>query len=203
MPTSRNPYPSPRLENDDDFRLDRRFKRPIQAGSVSKFHDEEPWRRLAERETVCSSLKSGQRSKSAGPARKTSRFRVTSFQVFSGDVTDDRSAWLKQVDRQVTDHLDLLLSAQYDHHSQFPAGVCDVLLQPDTVTKCPHKRLTRAQSGTGRKQGSARDLNPYTVVHTSPRRETIDSVPLAIECPHTSQTNKGYKRKPDGGFFTT
>jgi hypothetical protein len=46
-------------------------------------------------------------------------------------------------------------------------------------------------------------LNHPIKLSGTEKRERIEQAKLAIESHHTILTNKGYTRKPDGGFFTT
>jgi hypothetical protein len=46
-------------------------------------------------------------------------------------------------------------------------------------------------------------LNHPIKISGTEKRERIEQAKLAIESHHTILTNKGYTRKPDGGFFTT
>ena len=46
-------------------------------------------------------------------------------------------------------------------------------------------------------------LNHPVQVTEEKSKESIHSIKNAIEGHHTQTTNRGYSRKPDGGFFTS
>ncbi|RNA41261.1 hypothetical protein BpHYR1_001686 [Brachionus plicatilis] len=97
------------------------------------------------------------------------------------------------------DSLDFLLKTKYDQHIETLKPISRTRVQKETVDE-DHGRILKNR--TKIVQTPPPPLNHPLRVSVSDRKERIEQAKLAIESHHTILTNKGYSRKPDGGFFT-
>jgi hypothetical protein len=98
------------------------------------------------------------------------------------------------------DSLDFLLKTEYDQHHEFLKGKNETCLQKETIGK-PHNRILKNKTF----EVPAAKLalgHPLRVVVCSDKKSP-HSVKNAISGHHTSTTNCGYSRKPDGGFYAS
>ncbi|GBN31645.1 hypothetical protein AVEN_99839-1 [Araneus ventricosus] len=97
-------------------------------------------------------------------------------------------------DRPPPDSLDLWLGSMCDQFVDWPISKAEAVRQPIT---CYDRCLCRpVPSVTERQFDHPLRIAPFCETPTN-----INSVKLAIECPHTSQTNNGYSRKNENGNF--
>ncbi|KAL4227094.1 hypothetical protein ACF0H5_015068 [Mactra antiquata] len=96
------------------------------------------------------------------------------------------------------DSLDFVLKSMYDHHDQFLKARHETMYQPETYTD-NHGRVLK------NRVAEVIIVDPVMghplEVTAQKKRESIHSIKNAIESHHTQTTNRGYSRKPDGGFF--
>jgi len=163
---TRNPYPFPRLEGDNEFRGE--FADPIQSGGVpiDEAQKQDPWKRLNAASTLTSSRR----------------------EVFHHDPKAPR------------DSLDFVLKARYNHHQEFLKAGNETLVQPETVGE-DHGRILKNR--TIYEPPAVPDLNHPLRTAEELKKESVHSIKKAIDGHHTQTTNRGYSRKPDGGFFTS
>lgn len=98
------------------------------------------------------------------------------------------------------DSLDFVLKSQYDHHKEFLKGSNETLVQPETLGQ-DHGRVLKNK--TVLVASKKNPLNHPLQMSESPKKQSPHSIKNAIEGHHTQTTNRGYSRKPDGGFFTS
>lgn len=98
------------------------------------------------------------------------------------------------------DSLDFILKSQYNHHNEFLKARNETLYQPETQG-LEHGRVLK------NREIEVVPAKPYLChplhVTNQKMKDSIHTIENAIEGHHTQTTNKGYTRKPDGGFFTT
>ncbi|CAH1785034.1 unnamed protein product [Owenia fusiformis] len=165
--SSRDPYPFPTLQNDEDFQGASGTEKKPYGLPTHLAQKNEPWQRLNTTPTLSS-------------ARR---------EVYHFDPQAPR------------DSLDFVLKAQYDHHNAFLVGKPGTLNQPETLGQ-EHGRVLKNR--IVEQPEPENPLNHPLRVATDPKRRTIDSMHSchnAIEGHHTQTTNRGYSRKPGGGFF--
>jgi hypothetical protein len=96
------------------------------------------------------------------------------------------------------DDLDFVLKGQYDHHAELFKLKPETLVQPETLG-LNHGRVLKNRLKVIPKE--APPLNhPLKKWQTQDSR-SIHKITNAIVSHHTQLTNKGYSRKPDGGFY--
>ncbi|XP_033102580.1 uncharacterized protein C1orf194 homolog [Anneissia japonica] len=100
------------------------------------------------------------------------------------------------------DSLDFILKAHYDHHGQFLSNRTETLHQSETFTE-DHGRILKNRVVEEEKNFDPMSPPLRTIEILNPKRESLHSVEGAIESHHSAQTNNGYSRKHDGGFYTT
>lgn len=98
------------------------------------------------------------------------------------------------------DSLDFVLKSQYDHHQEFLKGNNETLVQPETLG-VEHGRILKNREY--KIPPEAPKLGHPLRLTGCNKKENINSIDNIIEGPHTQTTNRGYSRKPDGGFFTS
>jgi len=98
------------------------------------------------------------------------------------------------------DSLDFVLKSQYDHHKEFLKAGNETLVQPETLGQ-EHGRILKNRLVHVPPQ--ADELNHPLRQCSAPKKESVHSIKKAIDGHHTQTTNRGYSRKPDGGFFTS
>uniref|UniRef100_A0A0B7ANM2 Uncharacterized protein n=1 Tax=Arion vulgaris TaxID=1028688 RepID=A0A0B7ANM2_9EUPU len=96
------------------------------------------------------------------------------------------------------DDLDFVLKSTYNQHKELLRNKNEVVFQPETVT-VDHGRVlkNRVKSEPVKKM----PLNHPLVITSQTKKENISSVKTAIASHHIESTNKGYSRRPDGGFY--
>lgn len=98
------------------------------------------------------------------------------------------------------DSLDFILKSQYNHHDKFLKAKNETLYQPETEG-LEHGRVLK------NREIEVVPAKPYLShplqITNQKQKDSIHTIENAIEGHHTQTTNKGYTRKPDGGFFTT
>ncbi|KAI3388704.1 hypothetical protein SNEBB_011046 [Seison nebaliae] len=92
------------------------------------------------------------------------------------------------------DSLDINLKAKYDQHSDTFSSNTRTRLQPETLGDSERKL-------NGKEKKTKNSLKDNKVTTTIGKMEHINQTKLAISGHHTMMTNRGYSRKPDGGFF--
>jgi len=98
------------------------------------------------------------------------------------------------------DSLDFLLKAKYDHHSDLLRPLASTRVQSETTGE-DHGRVLKNKLKI--EKVPPPPLNHPIRILEVPKKEKLEQAKLAIESHHTILTNRGYTRKPDGGFFTT
>jgi len=96
------------------------------------------------------------------------------------------------------DDLDFVLKSQYDQHQELLKNKNEVVYQPETVG-CDHGRVLKNRVVPVPEKKLP--LNHPLIITGQKKKEDLNSVKTAIESHHTETTNKGFSRKPDGGFF--
>jgi hypothetical protein len=96
------------------------------------------------------------------------------------------------------DDLDFVLKSEYNQHEELLKNKNEVVYQPETMGD-EHGRVlkNRVKPEPVKKM----NLNHPLLITSQAKKENINSVKTAIESHHTETTNKGFSRKPDGGFF--
>jgi len=175
MESNREPYPFPKLENDDTFRGKSDRKKTGTNPTNGDPTNEDPlntsggdlntsWDRLHNTKTLASKRK----------------------EVFHYDPVAPK------------DNLDFVLRCQYNHQLSFMSSKAEMILQPETAG-CDHGRVLKNRD----KPVPIVTLeNKKLVSYNEPRKTTLDSAKgLSIESHHSEATNRGYSRKDDGGFY--
>jgi len=99
------------------------------------------------------------------------------------------------------DSLDFILKAKYDHHDEIFKDKNETLNQKETFDCDQAGRKLKNRVVIEPKM--APEMNHPITMNSQQKQENINSIKNAIESHHTQTTNKGYSRKPDGGFFTS
>ncbi|XP_005099003.1 uncharacterized protein C1orf194 homolog isoform X2 [Aplysia californica] len=96
------------------------------------------------------------------------------------------------------DDLDFVLKSQYNQHDELLKNRNEVVYQPETFGE-EHGRVlkNRVKPEPVKKM----NLNHPLLITSQAKKEDNNSIKTAIESHHTETTNKGFSRKPDGGFF--
>lgn len=97
------------------------------------------------------------------------------------------------------DSLDFVLKSTYNHHKEFLKGAEETLVQPETLGSSGRVLKNRTIYIAPDKPELGHPLRVAEVT----KKEDNNSIKNAIEGHHTQTTNRGYSRKPDGGFFTS
>ncbi|BFZ08338.1 hypothetical protein BsWGS_11377 [Bradybaena similaris] len=162
--TSRDPYPFPKLQGDDDFigkRVPETICYPVPTHLAQR---QPPWSRISNQHTLSS-------------ARR---------QVYHFDPSAPN------------DDLDFVLKTTYDQHKELLRNKNEVVFQPETFTDDHGRVLKNRVKAEPEKKMS---LNHPLIVSSQKKKENINSVKTAVASHHSETTNKGYSRRPDGGFY--
>ena len=174
MTSARDPYPFPRLENDEKFVGSPGKKCSPCSGSWNPAEDHlklkpgepDPWQRLNSTKTLSSHRRD----------------------VYYYDPQAPH------------DSLDFVLKCQYDHHQEFMKSRAETLMQPETAG-LDHGRVLKNRPKVPEPETLE---TKALVTHLEPKKTSIHSSKgLAIESHHSEATNRGYSRKHDGGFYST
>lgn len=161
---NRDPFPNPKLENDEDFAKQKKQK-AVNTDSVYLDQQVDPWNRL-----------------NATPTLQSSRNNVFHHDPLAPN-----------------DSLDFILNAVYNHTTGYMKKKNEVFLQKETLEDIGRKLKNREKV----EPVVISDLeHPLKVVEIG-KMEDFNSIKLAIESHHTQITNRGFSRKPDGGYFST
>ena len=114
----------------------------------------------------------------------------------SKTVSSQNREWSRAICHTPQDKLDAALGADYDHHLHFNKDSAEAFKNQNTTQQqCP---------ASPRKPRTARMTKEDDKSYAHPEKESIDHARgLAIVGPHIYATNRGYSRKPDGGFFAS
>ncbi|XP_007892473.1 protein C1orf194 homolog [Callorhinchus milii] len=179
MPPTRDPYPFPRFENDDDFRGPENKVQPKRHGRQSRFVKQDgPWNRVHFKETIT--------------GRQAPR---DSLDIHLSSVYDHNNDFLKKKKDVV-----------YQKESCVPYGGCKFMKKAGVREEYNiYDEINREKyPDVGLKlETSSVHLRAKTPPRcwVAPRRESFQSVEGSIGTQHTAATNKGYSRKFDGGYF--
>ncbi|KAL8583434.1 hypothetical protein ACOMHN_057890 [Nucella lapillus] len=99
------------------------------------------------------------------------------------------------------DNLDFNLTATYNHQKELLRNRNQTVFQRETFEHDHGGRKLKNREVIPPKKIPF--LNHPITINTEPKMESVHSIKNAIESHHTQSTNKGYCRKPDGGFFTS
>ncbi|KAK7102187.1 protein CFAP276-like isoform X1 [Littorina saxatilis] len=99
------------------------------------------------------------------------------------------------------DSLDFTLKAKYNHHEEMFKNRNETKYQKETMDADQAGRKLKNRVVVEPKK--APEMNHPISLNAQQRMESASSVKNAIESHHTQTTNKGYTRKPDGGFFSS
>lgn len=173
MSSRRDPYPFPRLQNDNDFVKND----PNSSGDSSGLN-----------------ISGDKEILSLSPGEPTPWERLNSNKTLSSQ----RHEIYYYDPKAPNDNLDFVLKCQYDHHSGFMCSKAEALLQPETAG-VEHGRVLKNRPVVPEPVTlETKELMDYTEA----RKTTIDSAKgLSIKGHHSEATNRGYSRKKDGGFF--
>lgn len=164
--STRQPYPFPKLESDNDFVGSRYEQQKSYGLPIHLAQKKDPWNRLNNTATLSSSRR----------------------EVYHHDT------------EAPSDSLDFVLKTEYDHHKEFMKDKSATLIQPETIGK-EHGRILKNR--TVMLSPEDPKLGHPLRMAVNPKKECLDSIDVPIEGCHTQTTNRGYSRKPDGGFFTS
>lgn len=177
--TTRDPYPFPRLENDDEFvrtNESRNKSMTYCSGNISK---------IGEKETV--KVKPGE----PDPWTRLNACKTLSSHRRDAYYYDPQAPY---------DSLDFVLKCQYNHHDEFMKSKAETLTQPETV-RLDHGRVLKNRPVIPEPVTlETKELVTFT---EGRKTTTHSSKGLAIESHHSEATNRGYSRKDDGGFYST
>ena len=174
--TSRDPYPFPRLENDDDF---------VGSESKSLSNSGHSLKRSGDSETL---------RLSQGELDPWTRLNATKT------LSSHRQEIMYYDPQAPRDSVDFVLKCQYDHHKEFMSSKAQTLVQPETLG-VNHGRVLKNRPIVP--EPVTLDTKAL-VTFAEPRKTAIHSAKgLAIESHHSEATNRGYSRKHDGGFYST
>lgn len=98
------------------------------------------------------------------------------------------------------DSLDFILKSKYDHHDEFLRAKNETLTQPETAGDSHGRVLKNREVEVIVPKPYLN--HPLSVIEQK-KKDSIHSIENAIEGHHTQTTNRGYSRKPDGGFFSS
>ena len=165
MMSTRDPYPFPQFQNDDNFVGMRSAQKDPYSVPSHLAQKEGPFYRLANKSTLASQRREVHHFDPVAPS----------------------------------DSLDFILKSTYNHHREFLKASEETLVQPETVGTSGRilKNRTIIVPPDQPKLG-----HPLRIAEVT-KKEDNNSIKNAIEGHHTQTTNRGYSRKPDGGFFTS
>lgn len=178
--TSRDPYPFPKLENDNDF-----VGTNDNPGNKSFSHYGGDVIKTGEIETI--TLRPGE----PDPWTRLNASKTLSSHRRDAYYHDPQAPY---------DSLDFVLKCQYNHHQEFMKSKAETLMQPETIG-LDHGRMLKNRP----KIPEPVTLKTKELVTFAEGRKTTthSSKGLAIESHHSEATNRGYSRKDDGGFYST
>ncbi|XP_062607261.1 protein CFAP276-like isoform X1 [Saccostrea cucullata] len=166
MQSERDPYPFPRLQNDENFYGPSSTEQKAYDVPVHLAQNEDPWNRLNGTCTLASSRR----------------------EIYHMDPKAPR------------DSLDFVLKSKYNHHEEFLRAKNETLIQPETAGEDTGRVLKNREVEVIVPKPY---LNHPLIVIEQKKKDSIHSIENAIEGHHTQTTNRGYTRKPDGGFFSS
>lgn len=173
--SARDPYPFPRLENDNDF-----------YGSPGKIPGKLT---TTEGDATNNTL-----TLSTGAANPWTRLNAVKT------LSSSRREVYYRDPQAPNDSLDFVLKCQYDHHGEFMKSTAETLMQPET-SGINHGRVLKNRPKVPEQE--TLETKKLTE-HVEERKMTVHSSKgLAIESHHSEATNRGYSRKHDGGFYST
>ena len=178
--TTRDPYPFPRLENDNEFlgtKNESRNKSSTYCGGNTN--------KEVEKETV--KLKAGE----PDPWTRLNASKTLSSHRRDAYYYDPQAPY---------DSLDFVLKCQYNHHQEFMKSKAETLMQPETVG-LDHGRVLKNRPVIP--EPVTLDTKELVTFSEGRKTTTHSSKGLAIESHHSEATNRGYSRKDDGGFYST
>ena len=178
--TTRDPYPFPRLENDDEF-----------VGTKNKSGEN-----IASYTYGNLKGSGNQETVKLRPGEPDPWTRLNASKTLS---SHRRDAYY--YDPQAPhDSLDFVLKCQYNHHHEFMKSKAETLMQPETAG-LDHGRVLKNRPVIPEPVTlETKNLVAFT---ESRKTTTHSSKGLAIESHHSEATNRGYSRKDDGGFYST
>jgi len=97
------------------------------------------------------------------------------------------------------DSLDFILKSKYNQHEELLKNKNETLFQKETYDENQAGR--KLKNRTKVIPQKAPEMNHPITINRQEKCESTHSIKMAIESHHTQTTNKGYSRKPDGGFF--
>eukprot|EP00745_Piridium_sociabile_P028483 TRINITY_DN45888_c0_g1_i1.p1 TRINITY_DN45888_c0_g1~~TRINITY_DN45888_c0_g1_i1.p1 ORF type:complete len:184 (-),score=35.87 TRINITY_DN45888_c0_g1_i1:121-672(-) len=179
MMSTRNPYPFPRLLNDMDFSGNEPQQVAPKTNSWTIFKNSKEVYgvpvHLAQQQDPWNRLNSRH-------TLSSSRHEVYHY------------------DRQApNDALDFNLTATYNHHDDLLRNRNHTTFQRETFEEDHAGRKLRNREVIRPKQ--APYLNHPLCITSQKKMESIHAVKNAIAGDHSEETNNGYSRKTDGGFF--
>lgn len=166
MQSTRDPYPFPKLQNDENFYGSSYMEQQAYDKPVHLAQKEDPWNRLNGTCTLASSRR----------------------EIYHMDPKAPR------------DSLDFILKTKYDHHDEFLRAKNETLTQPETAGDSHGRVLKNREVEVIVPKPYLN--HPLSVIEQK-KKDSIHSIENAIEGHHTQTTNRGYSRKPDGGFFSS
>ncbi|XP_038676295.1 protein C1orf194 homolog [Scyliorhinus canicula] len=193
MPETRDPFPFPRYENDDDFRGQNKDTQGQQYPKPTHLaQQEDPWNRLNATLTVSSANKGIYIYNPKAPRDSLDLHLNTvynhseDFLKYKNEVLlqkqtcdPQRGCWLGMDEQQPEDILRRKIAKE--------------TVQKDICGCAPEEPEARAHYLCER---------PPPRLWMSPAKLSIYSIDGTIRSQHTAATNRGYSRKFDGGFFT-
>ena len=171
--TTRDPYPFPRLENDNEFVG---TKDESKSGNANK---------MVLKETV--KLTAGE----PDPWTRLNASKTLSSHRRDAYYYDPQAPY---------DSLDFVLKCQYNHHQEFMQSKAETLMQPETVG-LDHGRVLKNRPVIP--EPVTLETKELVTFSEGRKTTTHSSKGLAIESHHSEATNRGYSRKDDGGFYST
>ncbi|XP_059806374.1 cilia- and flagella-associated protein 276 [Hypanus sabinus] len=192
MPDTREPFPFPKYENDDDFRGRQKENQSFQYQKPTHLaQQEDPWNRLHATATVSSASKGIYLCNPKAPK--------DSLDIHLSAIYDHSNEFLK--------HKNEVLLQKSTCDPQSGCWLSSNELEPEEVF---HRKIMKDRvqqdicgcvpehTGTGATYLQARSPPRLWI---SPTKSSIHSIDGAITSQHTAATNGGYSRKIDGGFF--
>ncbi|XP_060701003.1 cilia- and flagella-associated protein 276 [Hemiscyllium ocellatum] len=192
MPETRDPFPFPRYENDDDFRGQKKDTQvPQYLKPTHLAQQQDPWNRLSAAVTVASANKGIFLYNPKAP-KDSLDLHLSSVYNHSGDFLKHKNEVLLQ---KIT--CDPQRGCWLGMDDQLPEDIFRRKMAKDSVQKdicgcAPEEPDTRANYLCER---------PPPKQWMSPEKLPIHSIRGTIRSQHTAATNRGYSRKFDGGFY--
>ncbi|XP_067913802.1 cilia- and flagella-associated protein 276 [Heterodontus francisci] len=193
MPETRDPFPFPKYENDDDFRGGRKAEQSRQYLQPTHLAQQEnPWNRLNAAVTVASASKGIYLYNPKAP-RDSLDLHLNTVYNHSEDFLKHKNEVLLQKST-----CDPQSGCWLSTNDQQPEDIFRKKMVKDAVQKdicgcAPQQPDTSAHYLCDR---------PPPKLWMSPTKLSEHSMDGAIRSQHTAATNRGYSRKFDGGFFT-